>query len=96
MDKVILLSLAQDLKRIVQSIERNSQQNAERFSQEAGRWLKESKNTNDKYLKGLLVQIEKTLKRANDLDKAEDCLMYSVLIQNQALYQFPPSSKNSK
>ncbi len=87
MDKVTLLSLAMDLKRIVQSIQRNSQENAERFSQEAKRWLQESTNTKDEYLRELLAKIEKTLDKPNDLNKAEDCLMYSVLIQNQALFR---------
>lgn len=86
MDKVTLLSLSMDLKRIVQSIQRDSMENANRFSKEAKRWLEESKNTNDIYLKGLLAKIESTLNLENDLKKAEDCLMYSVLIQNQALY----------
>lgn len=86
MDKITLLSLSMDLKRIVQSIERDSQKNAERFSLEAKKWLKESKNTKDGYLKKLLGKIENTLAGKNDLKKAEDCLMYSVLVQNHALY----------
>ena len=86
MDKITLLSLSMDLKRITQSIQRGSQENAGRFSLEARKWLKESKKTKDGYLRKLLVKIEKTLGRKNDLRKAEDCLMYSVLIQNQAIY----------
>lgn len=86
MDKIILLSLSMDLKRIVQSIQKDSQENAERFSTEAKKWLKESKNTKDGYLRKLLAKIENTLESKNDLEKAEDCLMYSVLIQNHALY----------
>ncbi|KKR87040.1 MAG: hypothetical protein UU34_C0008G0064 [Candidatus Curtissbacteria bacterium GW2011_GWA1_41_11] len=87
MDKVTLLSLSMDLKRIVQSIQRGSIDNADRFSLEAKRWLKESKTTNDDYLKKLLAKIEETLELKNDLKKAEDCLMYSVLIQNRALHK---------
>jgi hypothetical protein len=87
MDKVTLLSLSLDLKRVVQSIQHDSTQNAVRFSQEAKRWINESKDTKDKYLKGLLTKIENTLNLKNDLKKAEDCLMYSVLIQNHALYK---------
>ncbi len=85
MDKVTLLSLSLDLKRIVQSIQRDSMENANRFSKEAKKWLAESKKTDDEYLKGLLAKIESTLKLENNLKKAEDCLMYSVLIQNRAL-----------
>lgn len=86
MDKVTLLSLSMDLKRIVQSIQRDSQENASRFSMEAKKWLNESKNTKDGYLRKLLIKIENTLAGKNDLKKAEDCLMYSVLIQNHALH----------
>lgn len=86
MDKVNLLSLSNDLKRIVTSIQRGSYDNSKRFSQEAQKWLEECKKTNDVYLLGLLKKIEKVLKQKEDLKKAEDCLMYSVLIQNQALY----------
>ena len=86
MDKVTLLSLSMDLKRITQSIQRGSWENAGRFSLEARKWLKESKKTKDGYLRKLLAKIEKTLGRKNDLKKAEDCLMYSVLIQNHAIY----------
>ena len=75
-----------DLKRITISIQRGSKKNAKCFSQEAKRWLKASKKTNDGYLKSILKKIDKTLNSENDLKKAEDCLMYSVLIQNQALY----------
>lgn len=87
MDKVTLLSLSLDLKRVVQSIQRDSAQNVVRFSQEAKRWIDVSKGTKDEYLQGLLAKIEKTLDLKNDLKKAEDCLMYSVLIQNHALYK---------
>lgn len=87
MDKVTLLSLSLDLRRIVQSIQRGSMKNADRFSMEAKRWLHGSRSTKDKHIKDLLAKIEKTLESKNDLEKAEDCLMYSVLIQNRALYK---------
>jgi len=41
MDKVTLLSLSMDLKRITQSIQRGSLENAGRFSLEAKKWLKD-------------------------------------------------------
>ncbi|OGE06757.1 hypothetical protein A2W70_04890 [Candidatus Curtissbacteria bacterium RIFCSPLOWO2_02_41_11] len=85
MEKLALLSLSSDLKRIVQSIQRGSLANTKRFNQEAKRWLiKSQKNKNVALLK-LLGKIEETLKQKNDLRKAEDCLMYSVLLQNRAL-----------
>ena len=84
MDKVTLLSLAMDLKRITTSIQRGSDKSAERFSEEAKRWI--TNDIEDDYLKDLMEKITKSLNKKNDLAKAEDCLMYSVLIQNQALY----------
>ena len=85
MDKVALLSLSMDLKRIVQSIQRGSFENAERFTKEAKSYLKKPSTIKNKYLIDLLKKIEKSLDSKNDLKKAEDCLMYSVLLQNQAL-----------
>lgn len=84
MDKVTLLSLSMDLKRITISIQRGSMENAKRFSQEAQRWIK--KDVDDNYLKKLMEKISETLQKKDDLVKAEDCLMYSVLIQNEALH----------
>lgn len=86
MDKLTLLSLSNDLKRITTSIQRGSLQNSRRFQQEAKKWLKEANNTQDEYLKDLLKKVKATLKLKDNLKKAEDCLMYSVLLQNQALY----------
>ena len=85
MEKVALLSLSSDLKRIVQSIQRGSLGNTKRFNQEAKWWLLESQKTKNKNLLKLLGKIEETLKQKDDLLKAEDCLMYSVLLQNRAL-----------
>ena len=81
----MLLSLSLDLKRITQSIQRDSHENATRFSEEAKRWLEQAEGTNDEYLKDLLSKIKITLDLNNNQKKAEDCLMYSVLIKNQAL-----------
>lgn len=82
--KVVLLSLSVDLKRICTAIQRNSSA-VVKFNGEAGNWLGMAKSTNDKELCMLLDKIEKTLKMENNLEKAEDCLMYSFLIQNRAL-----------
>jgi len=87
MDKITLLSLSNDLKRIVTSIQRGSFENSERFTQEARHWLKESQDiSSDEYLKKLLIKTSVALSQADSLKKAEDCLMYSVLIQNRALF----------
>jgi len=84
--KLILLSLSLDLKRITTAIQRDSSV-VDTFNVEANKWLKQAKNLNNSKLKILLAKIEKTLDEPNDLIKAEDCLMYSFLIQNQALYK---------
>lgn len=83
MDKVILLSLASDLKRVTQSIQRGSDNNAQRFNQEAQKWLKQAQRTNTGPIFKLLEKIAKTLEKENNLVKAEECLMYSVLLQNR-------------
>lgn len=85
MEKVALLSLASDLKRIVQAIQRNSSSNATRFNFEAKKWLKKSKKTQDRSILKLLGKVEKVLDDKNNLKKAENCLMYSVLIQNRVI-----------
>ena len=87
MDKVTLLSLSNDLKRIVTSIQRGSNENSLRFTKEARHWLKKSQAlAQDEYLTSLLRKIGIALNRQDSLEKAEDCLMYSVLVQNQALF----------
>jgi len=84
MDKQILQSLASDLKRITLSIQRNSFSSADRFNQEAERWLEQSFVGADRSTEKLLEKIALVLKEKNDLKKAEDCLMYSVLLQNRS------------
>jgi len=84
MDKVTLLSLSNDLKRITTSIQSGSIENAERFTKEAKHWIRN--DVDDDYLKSLMGKIANSLDQKNDFKKAEDCLMYSVLLQNQALY----------
>lgn len=85
MDKIVLLSLASDLKRTTLSIQRNSSSSAKRFNEEAKKWLLESKKTGDTTVKELLKKVEISLNQKNDLKKAEDLLMYSTLIQNKAM-----------
>lgn len=87
MDKITLQSLASDLKRIALSIQRDSPKNAERFQEEALKWLQESKNgssRNNDSIKKILAKVEGCLARTNNLKKAEDLLMYCTLIQNRA------------
>ncbi len=84
MDKITLLSLSNDLKRITTAIQEGSFENAELFTKEAKRWIKN--DLQDDYLKQLMGKIANSLEEKNNLKKAEDCLLYSVLLQNQALY----------
>ncbi len=85
MDKIALLSLSNDLKRICLSIQRGSFDAAEEFNKEARRWLLESLKTKNTNISELLKKVDRSLKKKNDLVKAEDCLMYSVLLQNRAM-----------
>ncbi len=86
MDKVAILSLANDLKRITQSIQRGANNNAQRFNQEAQKWLIQAQKSKGGSIHKLLTKIAKTLEEENNLIKAEECLMYSVLLQNRATF----------
>ncbi len=85
MDKIVLLSLSNDLKRICLSIQRKSFSSADEFNREAKKWLAESLKIKDNNILPILMEVDKSLNRQNDLVKAEDCLMYSVLLQNRAM-----------
>ena len=84
MNKLALLSLSGDLKRICQSIQRSSPHSTKRFVEEAEKWLDDAKE-NNKPMWEMFVKIESVLKSDDNLKKAEDCLMYSVLLQNRAV-----------
>lgn len=87
MDKIVLQSLASDLKRVALAIQRNSSHSSLRFQQEALRWLNESKgkiSKKDDSISKLLAKVERCLQEDNDLNKAEDLLMFSTLIQNRS------------
>ena len=91
-EKILLQSLASDLKRITLSIQRDSSASAERFSNEAKRWLGESaQQIEDQPTKHLLQRIDRVLAEENNLKKAEDCLMYSMILQNRSLRALRPS-----
>jgi hypothetical protein len=82
-DKLNLLSLSMDLKRICSGIQRKSYGMADEFSQQAKRWLKIKANTY--HTQEILKEVKQILDKPNSLQKAEDCLMYSVLLQNRAI-----------
>lgn len=83
--KVIVESLAMDLKRVALGIYRGSFAVADRFKQEALKRESELENQEiDSYLKDLLKKTRKVLSSQN-ADRADDILMYSTLFQNFAL-----------
>jgi len=82
--RVVLLSLSLDLKRITTAIQRDSSA-VLKFNDEASGWLVQAQNLGFQNLDGMLLKIKKTLGAENNLEKAEDCLMYSFLVQNRAL-----------
>ncbi len=86
--KVIIESLAMDLKRVAIGLYKGSDSMANRFKEEA---LKrqvelETQEIND-YLKNLLSRSKKVLKSHGER-VAEDALMYSTLFQNYAIKKF--------
>lgn len=86
--KIIIESLAMDLKRIALGLHRNSFAMANRFKEEAFKRAREleSQNPSD-YLKKLLSYMKKMIQGSDDR-VAEDALMLSTLFQNFALKNF--------
>lgn len=83
--KIIIESLAMDLKRIALGLHRGSFNMANRFKEEALRRESELENQQlDNYLRKLLKRMKQTLLNQN-INSAEDVLMYSTLFQNFAL-----------
>ncbi len=85
-NKIILESLAMDLKRVALGLQRGSISMAERFIEEA---LKRKNELNTKslnpYVQKLIGRMVESLKSKDNQKKAEDTLMYSTLFQNAAL-----------
>ena len=81
--KIILSSLAMDLKRVALGLNRGSQIMAARFAEEA---LARKRELNIKkvhpYLAKLLIGVETSLAGVDNRKKSEDALMYSTLLQN--------------
>jgi len=83
--KIIIGSLAMDLKRVAMGLQRGSFKMADRFKEEALKRGLELENQKPKgYLKALLNKTKQKLSNL-DQDSAEDVLMYSTLFQNFAL-----------
>lgn len=86
--KIIIESLAMDLKRVALGLHRNSQTMAARFKNEALKREKElEKFPLEDYLAKLIKYTRATLS-SNSSRTAEDALMLSVLFQNYAQKRF--------
>lgn len=87
-DTTLLIgSLSNDLMRVASLYQRGSTQAACRFLDESKRWIQELR---EQQLKEYVAKIVADVSRLqnNDLtqEKAEDLLMYSVLLQNYTLH----------
>lgn len=83
--KIIVESLAMDLKRVALGLYRGSFTMADRFKQEALKRESELENQEiDSYLKNLLKKTREIL-LSQHAGRADDILMYSTLFQNFAL-----------
>jgi hypothetical protein len=86
-NKIILSSLAMDLKRVALGLNRKSYKTADIFLLEA---MKSKDEINESELLPYMKTIIKSINALTGLDnthKAEDALMYSTRIQNYVLYK---------
>lgn len=84
-EKIIVSSLALDLRRIAQGLNRGSFTSAKIFIDEALKRGNEIENfIQDHYLRYLWSKTKKILLQ-EDVKSAEDILMYSILFQNFAV-----------
>lgn len=80
--KIIIESLAMDLKRVALGLHRGSITMAKKFQEEALKRETELKTFPlNPYLKKLTIMAEESLKKDN-INQAEDALMLSTLFQN--------------
>lgn len=85
-NKIILGSLALDLKRVAIGYHRGSIKMGDRFYHEALSRIEEIDICSVKpYLRKQLVNVGKLAERKDLKHRAEDALMYSILIQNYCL-----------
>ena len=86
-NKIVLSSLAMDLKRVALGLHRKSYSMAERFLSEA---MKRKDEVNESELLPYMKTIIKHISILTDRDnthKADDALMYSTRIQNYVMYK---------
>lgn len=83
--KIIIESLAMDLKRVAIGMQRGSYGMAVCFKKEALKRIQELESGQlNNYLEKLIINLKKSLSKDNE-QEAEDALMYSTLFQNYSL-----------
>lgn len=85
--KIIIESLAMDLKRVALGLHRGSFLMADRFKAEAVKRSQELEKRNNQYLSSLVNKMRRSLAENSDRS-AEDALMYSILFQNYSLKNY--------
>ncbi len=86
-NKLVLQSIASDLKRVSQSLQRGSQTTASRFAREA---LSRKEEVDGSTLAGYVKKLLKDLDQA--VADAETAQMYSTLLQNYTLRHYSSAS----
>lgn len=87
-NKLILESLASDLKHVAIGLHRGSYRMAERFSEEALKRASEvDKKSTPRYVLKILNNLPSLLGDTDQSRKAEDLLMFSTLVQNYVLFK---------
>lgn len=81
--KIALESLSMDLKRVTLGLQRGSKKIVRQFTEEALQRKKEiDLKYVDSYIRKILGKLPVVLKEGDEKKKAEDLLMYSILLQN--------------
>ncbi|MDP3998499.1 MAG: hypothetical protein Q8P89_02690 [bacterium] len=89
-----LASLAMDLKRASLGFSRGSNLMAQKFLEEAIRRKQEiSPDQIDSYIKKILAKLPDIFGGKDDSKKAEDALMYGVLLQNYVVTHSSPQRR---
>jgi hypothetical protein len=95
MNKTQLLigSLSNDLYRVANCRVNGSKESAIRFAKEAKRWAVPLQNQNvADHIKKIAKEISSANSKSISLKKAENYLMYSILLQNYVLHSLKSSS----
>lgn len=82
--KILIESLAMDLKRVALGLHRGSFKMAQRFKEEALKREKELEQQRINSYLQILLKNSKKIFLSNDKRVAEDALMFSILFQNFA------------